>query len=150
MAAGDVGERRLRGIEGAGPAGRGTTCMLTCPSVMNVSRCETFMTLGHGKREIARARCASAEAHPQSALPLNARSERSRDDTAARENGYRELNAAMISRWNASTCSRMIVRARAPLRSSSASISCTWSWTACPSPGTRSSTRYQTRRDSVK
>ena len=60
------------------------------------------------------------------------------------------LNAAMISRWNASTCSRMIARARGPSRSSSASTSAAWSWTAWPSPGTRSSTRYQTRSESVK
>ena len=60
------------------------------------------------------------------------------------------LNAAMISRWKASTCSRMMVRAVALSRDSSASSRWAWSWTAWPSPGTRSSTRYQILSEWVK
>ena len=64
--------------------------------------------------------------------------------------GQLRLNAARISRWNSSTCSRMIVRARSPSRSSRAFSRCIWSWTEWPRPGTRSSTRYQMRSEWVK
>ena len=68
----------------------------------------------------------------------------------ARERGQLRLNAARISRWNSSTCSRMIVRARSPSRPRRAFSRCIWSWTEWPRPGTRSSTRYQMRSEWVK
>jgi hypothetical protein len=60
------------------------------------------------------------------------------------------VNATTISRWNARMCSFISSRARGPSRVSSAWIMSRWSCTAVQSPGTRSSTRCQMRRESAK